>query len=150
MTDFSWLKCTLWISEVEGCYARNVKRFTKLVKTFNYVKICEKWLLPEWSCESSFSIIIFRRNFYLERKIFNSVIGVFFLFLKLPMTRRVQVCRDGVLYSTSIGCHCGSEAGGGGFESHYWPHFVRLLRYSLTRSYFLTTKIKNWGFLRKS
>ena len=41
----------------------------------------------------------------------------FLLFLKLPMTRKVQVCRVGVLYDTSIACQRGSEAGGSGFES---------------------------------
>ena len=44
--------------------------------------------------------IIFRRKIFCERKIFNSVVSVFFLFLK--MTRRARVCRAGVLYKTGI------------------------------------------------
>ena len=100
-------------------------------------------------------MIIFRRKSFFESKIFKSAIGVFyFLFLKLPMTRRVQVCRVGVLNNTCVGCHCGSEAGGGGFESGYRPNFLRLFRYSLTRFYFLKTKSKvfhdkNWFFFGK-
>ena len=43
-----------------------------------------------------------------ERKIFNSGVGVFFIFLKLPMTHRVQVCRIvGVLYNICVACHRG-------------------------------------------
>ena len=65
-------------------------------------------------------VIIFRRKIFFERKIFNSVVDGLFLFLKLPMTRRVQVRRVvGDLYNTCVGCHPGSEAGGGGFESRY-------------------------------
>ena len=86
-------------------------------------------------------VVIFRRKNFFERKIFNSVVGVFFLSLKLPMTRKVQACRVGVLYKTSVGCYRGSEAGGGGFKSRYQPHFLRVFRYSMTRSYFSTTKI---------
>ena len=52
-------------------------------------------------------IFIFRRKTFFERKIFNSVIGVFFLFLKLPMTLRVQVCRIvGVLYNECVSYPC--------------------------------------------
>ena len=41
----------------------------------------------------------------------------------MPMTRRVQVCRVGVLYDTNVECHGGSEAGGGGFESRVRLYF---------------------------
>ena len=68
----------------------------------------------------------FHSKYFFERKIFNSVVGVFFLFLKLPMTRRVQVCRVGVLYNKSVGCHRGSGDRGDGFESLYRPNFSRL------------------------
>ena len=45
----------------------------------------------------------------------------FFFFLKVPMTRSVQVCRVGVFYITRVGWHRGSDARGGGFESSYRP-----------------------------
>ena len=93
--------------------------------------------------------------FFVEiflKKIFNSVVGVFFLFLKLPMTRRVQVCRLGILYNTGLGCHRGSETGEGGFKFRYVPCFLLLFRYSITRSCFSATKVgvfskKVQGFL---
>ena len=80
----------------------------------------------------------------------NSVVGVF----SFPETaHEAQVCRAvSVLFNTCVGCHHGSEAGGGGFESRYRPYSLRLLRYSLTCSHFLTAKIgvfltKTQGFL---
>ena len=57
----------------------------------------------------SFSV----EKFLFERKIFNSVVGVSFLFLKLPKTRRVQVCRVSVLYNTCVGCQRGSDGQNG-------------------------------------
>ena len=62
-----------------------------------------------------------------ERKNLNSGVGVFFLFLKLPMTRRVEVCRFDVLYNSKVGCHRGSEAGSGRIESRYRPYFYVFL-----------------------
>ena len=88
----------------------------------------------------SFELNIFRRKFFFERKKFNS--KVFFLLLKLPMMRRVQVCRVSVLYNTSVKCLRGSEAVVFGFECHYLPFLLRLLRSSFTRFYFLTTKVR--------
>ena len=99
------------------------------------------------------SLLIFRRKSFFEKKILNSVVGVFFLLLNLPMTRSVQVCRVGAWYNTSVGCHHCSNAGSDGFESRFWSNFfLPLFRYSLTRSYFLLTKIsvfstKNKGLL---
>ena len=88
-------------------------------------------------------------NFFFKRKIFNSVVSVFFFFFKLPMTRRVQICRVDVLYITSVACYRSLEAGGGSFESRYRPYFLRFLRYSLTRSQLLTSKIKIRVFFDK-
>ena len=86
----------------------------------------------------------FRRKIF-RKEIFNSVVGAFFLFLKLPMTRRAQICRVGVLYNTCVGCHCSSEARGGWLESWYRPYFLHFYRYLLKLSLFLTTKFQ--GFL---
>ena len=58
----------------------------------------------------------------------------------MSMTRRLHVCRVDVLYITSIGCHRGSEARGGGFESRFRPYFLRVFTYSLKRSNFLHQK----------
>ena len=116
-----------------------------------------KLATPAYSIHVSFFVwllrtrVIFRRKNILEKKISNSVVGVFF-FLKLPMTRTVQVCWVvGVLYNTCIGCHRVSESGGGEFEFRYRPYFWRLFGYSSTLSYFLIAKIrvffvKNLGF----
>ena len=38
----------------------------------------------------TFTIIIFHQ-FFFEKKIFIPVVGVFFLFLKLPMTHRLRI-----------------------------------------------------------
>ena len=93
-------------------------------------------------CVNEITIIIFLRKNFFQRKRFNSLVDVFFLFLKLPMTRRVQVCRVRVLYDTYVGCYSGLDAGGGGFKFRLRSYFLRLFRYSLTRSQFLTTKIR--------
>ena len=71
-----------------------------------------------------------QKNF--ERKIFNSIGDVFSFFWNCPYSQTFGVCRVlNVLYNTSVGCHCGSEAGDGGFESPYRPYSERLFRYSL-------------------
>ena len=87
-------------------------------------------------------------KFFFERKIFNSVVGVFFLFLKLPMKRRVQVCRVGFFYEYKYRVSPR-------FGSRRWlvripllNIFLRLFRYSLTRFYFLTTE--KWDYLEKN
>ena len=79
------------------------------------------FISPGAGCVCWYNTIIFRRKTFFERKILNSVVGVF-LFLKLPMTSGVELCRVGVLYKTSVGYHRGSEAGGG-FESRKRPYF---------------------------
>ena len=89
----------------------------------------------------NFSRIIFRRKCFFERRKFNSVVGVFFLFLKLSMTRRLQVCRVGVFCNTSVGCHRGSEVGSAGFKSRYRSFFNVFFSYLLTCSYFLQQKV---------
>ena len=86
-----------------------------------------------------FSVEIFLRKENLQ---FSSR-RFFFFFLKLPKTRRVQVCRVvGVLYNTCIACHGCSESRGGGFESRYRPYHSRLFRYSLTSHIFSQAKFK--------
>ena len=88
-----------------------------------------------------FSLFSVKKNFRNEKIQFSSR-RFFFLLVKLPMTRRVQVCKVDVLYNTRVGCHRASEAGGDRFKSRYWPYFSRLSKYSLTRSYFLTAKFR--------
>ena len=115
------------------------KKNKKLVSTWRrlFLASCFRYGLESvWMGKVCFTI------FNFERKIFDSVMGVFFLFLKLPMTRRILVCRVAFLNNTCAGCHRGLEAGGGGFKLRYWPYFVSLSRYSLTRSYFLTAKFR--------
>ena len=65
---------------------------------------------------------IFRGKCF-SRKLFNSVVGGFLLFLKRPTTSRVQVCRVVVWYSTCVACQRRSNAGSGGFEYRYRPFF---------------------------
>ena len=87
------------------------------------------------------------------RKIFNSVVGVPFLFLILPMTRRFRVCRSvGILYNTymrNITKIRKPEVTGSN-------HAVGCnFNKSLTHSYFPMTKNKLfshkvWGFLINS
>ena len=56
--------------------------------------------------EQPIELFLFSVEKFIRNKILNSVVGVLFLFLKLPMTRKVQVCRVvGVLYKTFVGCH---------------------------------------------
>ena len=90
-------------------------------------------------------LVFFPWKIFFEKNLFNEVVGVFFLFLKLPTTRRFQVCRAvGVLYNTCVGCHRSSEAGGGGFASRCRLFFQCVFRYSLTHSYFSQQQL---GFL---
>ena len=86
------------------------------------------------------------KNFF-ERKIFNSVVGIFFLFLELSMTRRVQVCRVDVLSNTDVGSHRCSKTGGGGFKSLNRP-FLTSFYILVNTFFFLSTKIQ--VFLTKS
>ena len=53
------------------------------------------------------------------RKIFNSVFGVCFPFLKMLITCRIQFCTVGVLYNTNLGCQRGLEAWGVEFKTRY-------------------------------
>ena len=54
---------------------------------------------------SSFPFYFPAKKFF-GRKNFSSVVGVIFLFLKLPLMRRFQVCRVvGVLYKIRVGYH---------------------------------------------
>ena len=90
-------------------------------------------------------VLLFSIEKFSEMTIFNSVVGVFFGPEIAHDAKSLQVCRVvGVLYNTCLGCHRGSEVGGGGFKSRFRPYFLRLFGYSLTRSYFLTKKL---GFL---
>ena len=95
------------------------------------------------------SFCYFPSKKFFERKIFNSL--VFFLFLKLSMTRRLRVCRVvGGLHNT---CRIPPRLGSPQVPSSN-PAIdrisLRLFRYSSTRSDFLTAKVgfldKNFGF----
>ena len=92
-------------------------------------------------------IVIFRRkSFFFARKIFNSVVTVFFV-LKLPWTRRVQVCRDvGVLYDKCVGCQRGSEAEVVGSNPAIGHIFYVFLK---TRSHVLSFDQQKQGFSRQ-
>ena len=68
---------------------------------------------------SPYFLLLFSPKIFFQKENIQFSNRRFFIFLKLPMTRRVLVCRVGVLYNTIIGCHRGSEAGDGGFESRY-------------------------------
>ena len=64
-------------------------------------------------------------NFFRKENIqFNSR-SLFFLFPETAHDAKAfRVCRvDGVLYNTSVGCHRGSEIGGGGIDSRYRLYF---------------------------
>ena len=77
---------------------------------------------------------------FLERKVFKSVVGAFFLFLILPLTRRI-ICRvNRVLHNTCVRCHRGWQSRSGGFESRVWPFSSYLFKYSLTNPYFKKQK----------
>ena len=48
-------------------------------------------------------VYYFPSKIFFESLVFNSVVGVFFLFLKLPMTQRLRVCRVvGDLHNTYV------------------------------------------------
>ena len=98
------------------------------------------YILIDFKCYAK--IIIFRRKSFFEKKIFNSIAVSFFFFLKLPMPRRVQIWRVGVLYKTCVGCQRGSDAGHGVFGSRFWPLDFSLFKNSLAWSYFSTTEIR--------
>ena len=109
-----------------------------------------RWNFPElWFPISPFGVnivlpdfifFVFRRKSFSEGKHSIQLSAFFYLFLKLPMTRRVQVCRVSIFYNTSIGCHRGSEFGGGECESRYRLNFSPVC-FSLTRASFSTTKV---------
>ena len=75
----------------------------------------------------------------------------FFLLLKMPMTRkvevgRVQVERVGVLYNAYVGCHHGSGAGTGLFKPRYRPFFTSLWLHVNRFSIFIS---RSSGFFNK-
>ena len=88
--------------------------------------------------------ITFRPKIFVERNIFDSVVGVFFLFL--PVTRRVEVCKV-----VGAPVRKPEVEGSNTAIDHI---FLRLSRYSLTFFYFSTAKIMvffqiNLGFFGK-
>ena len=113
----------------------------------------ERFLASKLHFHRVCGIIIFCRKVFFPKENIQFHGRRFLLFLKLPMTRRVQVCKVGVLYNTSVGCHRGSKAGGGRLESRYRPLFKGFLMYWLTRFPFVTKNFyffdKNLGFFVK-
>ena len=84
--------------------------------------------------EQPIELFLFSVEKFIRNKILNSVVGVLLFFLKLPVTRKVKVCRVvGVLYKTFVGCHV---------DIALSTIFLTSSRYSLIRSYFLTAKIR--------
>ena len=71
--------------------------------------------LDRKTCSATARLVLFPRKIFFERKKFNSVVRV----VLLTMTCRVQVCRVGVLYNTSVECYSGSEGRVGDFEARY-------------------------------
>ena len=138
--DFGWRNHTcsfydiwVWLSKQNN----SIKTFLKISDCRDYDGSItlrgERYFLTH--------VFLFSFAIFFGGKLFISVVGDFFIFMKLPFTRRVQVCRFGVLYNTSIGCHRAPEAGGGGAKSRYRPYFKQSFRYTFTRFYFVTTKI---------
>ena len=66
---------------------------------------------------------LFRRRAF-EKKIFNSSVGVYFIFFLIqPIKRKVVNRIVGDLYKTFIGCKRGCEDRTGGFKIRHGPHF---------------------------
>ena len=70
--------------------------------------------------------VILRKQNWKESIQFSS--RPFFVFLEVPMARRVHLCIVvGVVSITCVRCHLGWEAGGGGFELHCRQKILRFL-----------------------
>ena len=100
------------------------------------------------------TLIIFRRTIFFGRQIFNSVVGVYSLCPEIAHdAQSLQICAESLVSCILnvlgvIAVHKPEVVGSNSTINHIFTSF----RYSLTSSYFLTTKIrvfwtKNSGFL---
>ena len=96
-------------------------------------------------CGCRFIFVLFCRKRIVRKEnfqIFNSLVGVFFVFLLLLITRRLMRTHFSEplrpWFSHMCGRHREKEARGGRFESPCRPFSSLSFEYSLTHSYFLT------------